>query len=155
MIAPTRPAAAELERPTPTARRLAEASLSPNTRRAYTGALRRLAAWLDGRWLEDATLAAYLAEIHDQGRASASASTTVAAACFRARIAGEASPAGERTARVLAGYRRTAGERPRPTGRSSTRSPAPVTGTASTPDRRRHLAIRVMPGPATPTRGSS
>ena len=28
---PTRPAAAALERPTPTARRLAEASLSPNT----------------------------------------------------------------------------------------------------------------------------
>ena len=31
-ITPTRPPAAELERPTPTARRLAEASLSPNTR---------------------------------------------------------------------------------------------------------------------------
>ena len=47
-----------------------------------------------------------------------------------------------------------AGERSRPTGRSSTRSPAPVAGTASTPDRRRHRAIRVMPGPATPTGGS-
>ena len=41
-LAPTRPAAAELERPTPTARRLAAASISPNTRRAYSGALRRL-----------------------------------------------------------------------------------------------------------------
>ena len=30
-------------------------------------ALRRLDAWLDGRRLEDATLAAYLAELHDQG----------------------------------------------------------------------------------------
>ncbi len=40
--APPRPAA--LDRPTPTARRLAEASLSPNTRRAYSGALRRLDA---------------------------------------------------------------------------------------------------------------
>ena len=78
-LAPTGPAAAELvERPTPTARRLAAASISPNTRRAYSGALRRLDAWqLDGRPLEDATLAAYLAELHDQGRAPASASTTV------------------------------------------------------------------------------
>ena len=108
-----RPAAAELERPTPSARRLAEASISPNTRRAYSGALRRLDAWLDGRPLEDATLATYLAELHDQGRAPASAATAVAAACFRARLAGEAGPAGERTARVLAGYRRTAGDRGR------------------------------------------
>ena len=112
-IAPTRPAAAELERPTPTARRLAEASLSPNTRRAYAGALRRLDAWLAGRPLEDATLAAYVAELHDQGRAPASAATAVAAACFRARLAGEPNPAGERTARVLAGYRRTAADRGR------------------------------------------
>ena len=61
-LAPTRHAAAELERPAPTARHLAEASVSPNTRRrrAYSGALRRLDAWLDGRPIEDATLAAYL-----------------------------------------------------------------------------------------------
>ena len=32
----------------------------------------------------------------------------VAAACFRAKLAGQSAPAGERTARVLAGYRRTA-----------------------------------------------
>ena len=37
----------------------------------------------------------------------------MAAACFRARLAGEPTPAGERTARVLAGYRRTAGSRGR------------------------------------------
>ena len=49
-VAPTGPA--ELDRPTPTARRLAEASISPNTRRPYSGALRRLDAWLDGRPLE-------------------------------------------------------------------------------------------------------
>ena len=112
-LAPPRPATAELERPAPTARRLAEASISPNTRRAYSGALRRLDAWLDGRPLEDATLAAYLAELHDQGRAPASAATAVAAACFRARLADDPTPAGKRTARVLAGYRRTAGSRGR------------------------------------------
>ena len=37
----------------------------------------------------------------------------VAAACFRAKLAGAALPAGERTARVLAGYRRTASDRGR------------------------------------------
>ena len=111
--APTRPAAAALEGPAPAARRLAAASVSPNTRRAYSGALRRLDAWLAGRRLEDATLAGYLAELHEQGRAPSSASTAVAAARFRARLAGEQSPAGERTARVLAGYRRIAGGRGR------------------------------------------
>ena len=42
-----------------------------------------------------------------------SAAPAVAAACFRARLAGEPTPGGERTARVLAGYRRTAAERGR------------------------------------------
>ena len=107
------PEEAAISRPTPTARRLVEASVSPNTRRAYAGALRRLDAWLDGRELQDVTLAAYLAELHDAGRASSSASMAVAAACFRAKLAGQPAPAGERTARVLAGYRRTAGDRGR------------------------------------------
>ena len=50
--------------PSTTARRLVNASLSDNTRRAYAGALGQLDAWLDGRRLEDASLAAYLAEFH-------------------------------------------------------------------------------------------
>ena len=44
-----------------TARELAAASVSANTRRAYEGALRRLWDWLAGRPLDDATLAEYLA----------------------------------------------------------------------------------------------
>ena len=48
--APTQPVAlAAGERPVPSGRRLAAASVSPNTRRAYSGALRRLDAWLAGR----------------------------------------------------------------------------------------------------------
>ena len=43
----------------------------------------------------------------------ASAAIAVAAAAFRARLAGQPPPAGPRTARVLAGYRRTAAERGR------------------------------------------
>ena len=54
------PEEAAIERPTQTALRLVEASVSPNTRRAYAGALRRLDAWLDGRELDDVALAAYL-----------------------------------------------------------------------------------------------
>ena len=41
----------------------------------------------------------------------------MAAACFRARLADDPTPAGKRTARVLAGYRRTAGNRGRGTAR--------------------------------------
>ena len=102
------PAATAVGHPPATARRLAEASLSPNTRRAYAGALRRLDAWRAGRALDDAALAAFLAALHDTGRASSSAALAVAAARFRAKLAGQADPAGPRTARVLAGYRRTA-----------------------------------------------
>ena len=56
-------------RPTATARRLVNASVSDNTRRAYAGALGQLDAWLDGRQLDDAALAAYLAQLHDAGDA--------------------------------------------------------------------------------------
>ena len=111
--APRGPAAAPLERPAATARRLAAASLSPNTRRAYAGALRRLDAWLDRRDLDDVTLALYLAGLHDAGRAPASAALAVAADGFRARLAGQAPPFGAADlAAVLATCYRT-----RPRGR--------------------------------------
>ena len=64
------PAETAIGRPTATARRLVNASVSDNTRRAYAGALGQLDAWLDGRRLDDAALAAYLAELHDAGRAA-------------------------------------------------------------------------------------
>ena len=46
--------------------------------------------------------AAYLAELHDQGPGAPASASAVAVACFRARLAGDPSPAGERTAQVLA-----------------------------------------------------
>ena len=79
---------------TPTVRRLADASISRNTRRAYLGALARLDAWLGTAPVDDASLA-------------------VAAVRFRAKLAGQTDPAGEATARVLGGYRRTAADRGR------------------------------------------
>ena len=68
---------------------------SPNTRAAYGGALRRLAAWLDGRPLDDRTLTAYLDSLREAGRAQATAAIVVAAVRHAVRDAGEAS----RTAR--------------------------------------------------------
>ena len=134
---PARNEDAEIGRPTPTARRLIEASISENTRRAYAGALRRLDARLDGRELDDATLASHLAELHDAGRAPASAAMVVAAANFRARLAARTARAGERTARVLAGYRRTAGDRGRGQARPFDMADlAAVLATCSRPRRR-------------------
>ena len=98
---------------TPTTRRLADASLSRNTRRAYLGALARLDAWRETAPLTDARLAAYLGAIFEAGRAPATAALAVAAVRFRAKLAGQPSPAGEATARVLGGYRRTAADRGR------------------------------------------
>ena len=59
------PADTAISPPTATARRLVDASLSANTRRAYAGALGQFDAWINSRQLDDAALAAYLAEAHD------------------------------------------------------------------------------------------
>ena len=50
---------------TPTTRKLADASISVNTRRAYLGALTRLDAWRGTAPLTDASLAVYLGTIFD------------------------------------------------------------------------------------------
>ena len=105
-LAQIAPAGTAVGRPTATARRLVDASVSTNTRRAYAGALGRLDAWLAGLRLDDAALAAYLAELHDAGRAASSAAMAVAAARFRARLA----TSRRRYCRLAA--RRTAGAAP-------------------------------------------
>ena len=98
---------------TPTTRKLANASISVNTRRAYAGALRRLDTWRGTAPVDDALLAAYLAHVFESGRAPATAALAVAAVRFRAKLAGQPDPAGEAPARVLGGYRRTAADRGR------------------------------------------
>ena len=98
---------------TPTTRKLADASISVNTRRAYLGALARLDAWRGTAPVDDASLAVYLGELFEAGRAPATAALAVAAVRFRAKLAGQPAPAGEATARVLGGYRRTAADRGR------------------------------------------
>ena len=90
---------------TPTTRKLADASISVNTRRAYLGALARLDAWRGAAPVDDASLAVYLGELFEAGRAPATAALAVAAVRFWAKLAGQPDPAGEATARVLGGYR--------------------------------------------------
>ena len=136
-LAQIAPSATAIGPPSPTARRLVAASVSANTHRAYAGALGQLDAWLAGQKLDDATLAAYLAELHDARRAASSGAMAVAAARFRARLTGQADPAGERTARLLAGYRRTAGDRGRGQARPfSAADLAAVLATCHLPRRR-------------------
>ena len=83
-------------------------SASAHTRRVYASALGLLAAWLDGRRLDDASLAAYLGYLHQAGRAPATAALAVAAVRRAARDAGEEPPAGPLTRQGLEGFRRSA-----------------------------------------------
>ena len=99
-----------------TARELAGASLSENTRRAYAGALRRLDRWLDGRRLDDAALAAYLASLYETGRSPAVAGMAAAALRFQMKLTAKPSPVGPATERVLAGFRRKGAGRGRGQG---------------------------------------
>ena len=96
---------------TPTTRKLADASISVNTRRAYLGA------------------------IFEAGRAPATAALAVAAVRFRAKLAGQADPAGEATARVLAGFRCMAADRGR--GQAAPLSAAGLAAILATAERPR------------------
>ena len=99
--------------PHPLPQRPGGAGRRPYTRRAYLGALARLDAWRGAAPVDDASLAVYLGTIFEAGRARATAALAVAAVRFRAKLAGHPNPAGEATARVLAGFRRTAADRGR------------------------------------------
>ena len=97
----------------PSARALAEASLSAETRRIYAGALERLDTYLGDAELNDKALAGYLGHLFDRGKSAASAGLVVAAVRLRARLMGQVSPVSIATERVLAGFRREARDRGR------------------------------------------
>ena len=112
------PDSGALDRLTPAAAKLARASLSPNTRSAYQGALNRLGAYLQEQGqdiadLTDSTLADYLSSLHESGASPATAAVALAAVRFLAKITGQSSPAGPLTGRVMAGIRRQGKERGR------------------------------------------
>ena len=98
--------------------RLLRKSSSPNTRRAYASRLRRLDVWLDGRALDDATLAEYVGWLHQTGFAAATASQALAACKHQARMSGDSNPAGPLTERAMAGFRRDGGARKRGRGQA-------------------------------------
>lgn len=82
--------------------------ISPSTERAYSGALRRLHEWLDGRVLDDTALAGYLDHLVDIGRAYPSGAVTVSAVRYRCRADGRESGVGPLTLSALKRFRRTA-----------------------------------------------
>ena len=123
-----------------TARALAEASIAPNTRAAYASALRSLDDWLAGRPATDETLAGYLSELFDAGKASASASMVVAAVRFRARLSGLESPTGPPPSACL----QVSGARPPDASRTSETLSRRDPRTAATP---RKTGARNQTGP--------
>ncbi len=84
------------------ARRLAEASVSPHTRRAYVGALRRLG----GREHRRCVRGRVPGRAVRHGPRGLERVDGVAAARIRAKLAGRPDPAGPASGRVLAGFRR-------------------------------------------------
>ena len=105
-LTPVAVGSAALARGASTARDLADASISVNTRLAYRSAL----AGFDGSGAPetDDGIASYLGQLFDAGRAASSAAMVVAAIRFRARLAGRTSPTGPAVDRALAGFRRKA-----------------------------------------------
>ena len=89
-----------------------DADMAEETRKSYTGELRRQAKWLDGRPPTDRLLAEYLDMLYDKGRAPSSAVTAVAAvqrAAVELALAGyeiAEPPAGHLAARRLKRFRR-------------------------------------------------
>ena len=131
---------------TPITRRLADHSLSPNTRDAYARALRQFDAWRGPEVATDATLAAYLGWLFEQGLAPATAALVVAAVTFRATLAGP-TVRGPQTARVLAGFRRDGAGR----GQAAPLTAEGLAAILATADRPRRTG-RGLESPATAAR---
>lgn len=93
--------------------RLMQASISPNTAKAYGVALDKLAEYLNGQPLTDVELADYLAHLHARGLAPASSALVVQAVRFWEKLEGRPSSVGSLTIRTLAGIRREGRDRGR------------------------------------------
>lgn len=85
---------------------LLQASIAPNTAKAYGDALRKLFEHLDGQPLTDHSLAGYLAHLYARGLAPATVTVVVQAVRFWEKLERRASSVGPLTSRTLAGIRR-------------------------------------------------
>ena len=86
--------------------RLMQASIAPNTAKAYRAALDKLTEHLNGQPPTDRALADYLAHLYARGLAPASVALVVQAVRFWEKIEGRPSSVGPLTTRTLAGIRR-------------------------------------------------
>ena len=82
------------------------ASVSKNTLNLYRKAVKRIESWLNGQPLTDARLAAYLTELHNQGKSPQTIGGMVAAVKWRAKQMGVPSVVGAITQTTMAGIRR-------------------------------------------------
>ncbi len=92
---------------------LMQASIAPNTAKAYRTALNKLIEHLNGRPLTDRALADYLAHLYARGLAPASIALVVQAIRFWEKTQGRTSSVGPLTTRTLAGIRREGRDRGR------------------------------------------
>ena len=120
------------------------ADLAPQTRRAYVGRLRAVAAELDGADLTDTTLSGVLADMAAQGRAPSTLAQTVAAVRCAANRLGEPDPVGPQCDRTLRVHRRATGPPRQPGGSRMPGRPVVSSGradcgypSAADPDRSR------------------
>lgn len=82
-----------------------QASIAPNTLRAYRRTTKQLEIWLNGRSLDDALLAEYILALHQEGKSPATVSQVVAAVKWYAKHQ-EVEIVGRITSSTLAGIRR-------------------------------------------------
>ena len=80
-----------------------DASIAPNTAKAYRAALDRFAGWLAGREATDATIAAYVAALMAEGKAGATIKLAAAAIGAGARAQGRPDPRGPLTRQAIKG----------------------------------------------------
>ena len=88
-------------------------STAYNTERAYASMLKQFDAWLDGRAVNDTSIANYMAYMKKCGKAVSSARLALAAIRSRARRSGQPRPDGRMTASALEGYGRSSTNRGR------------------------------------------
>lgn len=91
---------------------LIQASIAPNTIKAYRRATRELEVWLDGQVLTDGLLATYITGLYHAGKSPSTIAQVIAAVKWRASKS-RVDVVGEITQRTLAGIRREGKERGR------------------------------------------
>ena len=91
---------------------LIRASVSENTEKNYRYWSSQIELWLAGRSLDDGLLAAYITELHREGKSPATISQAVASVRWLAKNKG-VEIVGEVTAKTLSGIRRAGKDRGR------------------------------------------